>query len=64
VSWRRAGDEISIVWQELNGPKIEGAKKRGFGTYFVERVTADIGGTVETEMRPLGIVHVLRFRIP
>jgi two-component sensor histidine kinase len=64
VSWRRAGDEIRIVWQELNGPKIEGAKKRGFGTYFVERVTADIGGTVETEMRPLGIVHVLRFRIP
>jgi PAS domain S-box-containing protein len=47
VTWRLMGDEekrLSIQWQELKGPPVLPAQRRGFGSIVVERMALQISG--------------------
>lgn len=59
VSWLATDNEVRMVWQELNGPEVVDTGRMGFGSHFVAHVMHQMEGTVETDMRPYGIVRVL-----
>ena len=60
-------DDQEFVWRwvETGGPKVSEPKRRGFGTFLIERVfSADFGGTVKVELSPEGLVCVLTAPAP
>jgi PAS domain S-box-containing protein len=59
VRWQVAGEirsaQLSLVWQETDGPTVVGAKQRGFGTRLISNVVHDeLGGRVELSLPPTG----------
>jgi two-component sensor histidine kinase len=61
VSWTMRASEVNLFWQESDGPPLARNRRRGFGTHFMERMLASIGGSIDTEYPKTGIVHRLRF---
>ena len=60
VDWSFQGDGQERVlnwhWREVGGPTVVAPKRRGFGTFLVERVlAADFGGTVRIDYPPDGV---------
>ncbi len=60
IAWTLSEDEaqaVSLVWREMNGPKVAAPVRRGFGTRLLERgVGAEIGGSCSLEFSPEGLV--------
>lgn len=67
VSWRKfrpaseAGEKedeiIELVWQEMNGPRVEPPSRQGFGTELVTRMASSFGGgPSELDYAPDGLV--------
>jgi two-component system CheB/CheR fusion protein len=61
VSWTMRASEVNLFWQESDGTPLARNRMRGFGTHFMERMLASIGGSIDTEYPKTGIVHRLRF---
>jgi two-component sensor histidine kinase len=57
ISWKIAGAELQIVWQELGGPSVCTPKREGFGTRFVRQMLAKKGGSIKTDWLETGVVH-------
>ncbi len=56
-TWRLAGDELQIVWQESGGPTVSPPTRRGFGTRLIERgLASDLQGTVQLIYAPAGVI--------
>ncbi|WP_372619893.1 sensor histidine kinase [Falsiroseomonas sp.] len=68
VEWSLASKEepqmVTLTWSEHGGPPVSAPPRRGFGTRLVERsVVNELGGRLETEYRPEGLVLRMRFRL-
>ncbi len=54
------GKTLTWRWVETGGPVVTSPKRRGFGSFLIERVLGtDFGGTVKTEFRQEGVICVL-----
>ena len=62
LDWRRDGDEVELVWNEIGVPCEPDAPSSGFGQRMIAMsVKADLRGTIERDWRPDGLTATLRF---
>jgi two-component sensor histidine kinase len=62
VRWQAEGDQLSLSWQELNGPAIQAPPERnGFGSQLV-RMSAggQLGGSITYDWASTGVLIILR----
>ncbi len=64
IETTQIGEEIQILWSESGGPPVVGAPDHnGFGTRLAElSIAGQLGGTIEREWRPGGLVATIRVR--
>jgi PAS domain S-box-containing protein len=56
------GALVTLGWRESGGPAVTPPERRGFGRIVIERMAArTLGGEVELDYRPEGLVWSLRF---
>ncbi|HUG46014.1 MAG TPA: PAS domain S-box protein [Sphingomicrobium sp.] len=64
VEWRVDGGDFELVWTERGGPPVEPPARKGFGTRLLQRAVAqDLGGAVELDFDPGGLVCTMRTRL-
>jgi PAS domain S-box-containing protein len=64
VEWRVEDGEFELVWAERGGPPVEPPARKGFGTRLLQRaVASDLGGKVELDFAPAGLVCTMRTRL-
>jgi two-component sensor histidine kinase len=60
VTWSVAHDDgkskLHLIWQEHNGPAVDIPQRKGFGTILIEGVASDLGGRVDVDYDPRGLV--------
>jgi two-component sensor histidine kinase len=57
VDRHSAPPRLKLRWKEREGPPVEPARRRGFGTRLIERSLAqDLGGEARIEFAPAGVV--------
>lgn len=56
VSWLFEGKRLTMVWTEINGPRVEAPSRHGFGTRLVTRALATVGGSAEVDFKHAGFV--------
>src|SRR5436305_25447 len=64
VSWSVAGDRLTIVWDETEGPPIEATGAAGFGTRLLNSALRPFDGTTEIAYLRSGLHCTLKCRIP
>ncbi|WP_245161525.1 sensor histidine kinase [Brevundimonas alba] len=66
MSWTLTDEgEIDFLWREQGGPPVRTPERRGFGSRLVDRlVKTELGGHVEREFAPEGLVITGRFVLP
>ncbi|HEY0234901.1 MAG TPA: HWE histidine kinase domain-containing protein [Afipia sp.] len=68
VEWTAAphsrGTFISAVWREQNGPLVKPPEHEGFGTRLIKSLSQQLGGDVEVDYPPTGLVCNLHFIAP
>ena len=47
---------LHLIWQEHNGPAVDRPQRKGFGTILIEGVVSDLGGRVDVDYDPQGLV--------
>jgi sensor histidine kinase regulating citrate/malate metabolism len=45
-----------LIWQEHDGPVVERPQRKGFGTILIEGVVSDLGGRLDVDYDPQGLV--------
>lgn len=55
-------DEITLVWRESGGPAVLPPKHTGFGSRLMKRLAVQLGGTLDLDWRPEGLVAILKWR--
>jgi PAS domain S-box-containing protein len=59
------GARLILHWQEKDGPPISAPSRVGFGSRVIKRSLADeLGGTVDLDFRPDGLVCAMTIPIP
>jgi PAS domain S-box-containing protein len=63
ISWaaNRSGD-VELTWQESGGPAVKPPDRKGFGSRLVERLAAQLGGSMATDWEPTGLIARLTWR--
>ena len=61
VRWSSEGRAIQLDWREQGGPPVQPPERFGFGSKLVTRTMRTLGGSVEPEFRPDGLVCRLTF---
>jgi two-component sensor histidine kinase len=61
VRWRSEGRAIQLEWREQGGPPVQPPERFGFGSKLVTRTMRTLGGSVEPEFRPDGLVCRMTF---
>ena len=57
VSIAHGGRQVSVRWEERDGPEVQMPERRGFGTQLIEGTIAyELRGTVRTEYARTGVV--------
>jgi two-component sensor histidine kinase len=56
ISWRQNSDGLIVSWTERGGPPASPPAQRGFGTRLVVGCVRSLGGRVEAEFPPEGLV--------
>jgi two-component sensor histidine kinase len=64
VSWSVAGDRLSIVWDETEGPPIGTVGEAGFGTKLLNSALRAFDGNTEIAFLRSGVHCTLKCRIP
>lgn len=65
VSWTLDSDRLEFVWREEGGPPVVPISTTGFGTKLIRRsLAAELGGTVDLEFDPGGLICRVRASIP
>lgn len=64
VSWLVAGDRLTIVWDETEGPPIEATGAAGFGTRLLNSALRPFDGSTEIAYLRSGVHCTLKCRIP
>jgi two-component sensor histidine kinase len=62
LTWQRRTDgQLMVRWREKAGPAVQTPALRGFGTQVIEQMVAQLGGQVQYEWRPEGLVCEITF---
>jgi len=61
VRWQCDGRAVQLDWREQGGPPVQPPERFGFGSKLVTRTMRMLGGSVEPEFRPEGLVCRLTF---
>src|SRR3954449_118156 len=64
VSWSVAGDRLTVVWDENEGPPIGTVGPPGFGTKLLNAALRPFDGTTEIAFLETGVHCTLKCRIP
>ena len=56
ISWRQNADGLIVTWTERGGPPASPPEQRGFGTRLVVGCVRSLGGRVDAEFPPSGLV--------
>src|SRR3954454_13313898 len=64
VSWGVAGDRLTVVWDETEGPPIEATGAAGFGTRLLNSALRPFDGSTEIAYLRSGVHCTLKCRIP
>src|SRR5947199_4744537 len=64
VSWLVAGDRLTIVWDETEGPPIEAPGAAGFGTRLLNSALRPFDGSTEVAYLRSGVHCTMQCRIP
>src|SRR4051812_28302927 len=64
VSWSVAGDRLTVVWDENEGPPIGTVGPAGFGTKLLNAALRPFDGTTEIAFLRTGVHCTLKCRIP
>ncbi|WP_375413644.1 sensor histidine kinase [uncultured Bradyrhizobium sp.] len=64
VSWSAAGDRLTLVWDENEGPPITTVGKAGFGTKLLHAALKPFDGSTEIAFLRTGVHCTLKCRIP
>ncbi len=57
---REGGGQLTLTWRERGGPPVAAPARKGFGSTLIkEGLTSDLGGTVELNYDPTGLVCVI-----
>lgn len=60
ISWRTDADGLTIQWTERGGPPTSPPEQRGFGTRLVVGCMKSLGGRVDAEFPPEGLICTLK----
>ena len=53
-------DGLRLVWRESGGPAVKPPRRKGFGSWVIERgLTDQVGGTISLDYTPSGLVCTL-----
>jgi two-component sensor histidine kinase len=63
VDWKRTGNAIEMTWQEIDGPPVVAPVAQGFGTKLLTRCMQSLGGSIEPEFRPEGLICRIAFEL-
>lgn len=55
IRWHESDDQLSLTWEEKNGPVVEPPKRQGFGTRLLENLLAKEGGAVRLDFQKSGL---------
>lgn len=55
---------VSTVWREQGGPPVKPPEREGFGTRLIKSLSQQLGGDVEVDYPPSGLVCKLHFIAP
>lgn len=64
VSWSVAGDRLTIVWDENEGPPIDTVGEAGFGTKLLNSALRPFDGNTEIAFLRSGVHCTMKCRIP
>src|SRR3954469_2533274 len=64
VSWSVAGDRLTLVWDETEGPPISAVGAAGFGTKLLNAALRPFDGSTEIAFLRSGLHCTLKCRIP
>ncbi len=64
VSWSVAGDRLTVVWDENEGPPIGAVGPAGFGTKLLNAALRPFDGNTEIAFLRTGVHCTLKCRIP
>lgn len=56
-------DAWRLRWTEPGGPAVTPPSRTGFGTRLITRLAAELGGVIEVDWRPGGVVVELTVRV-
>lgn len=61
LGWRRDGDSFVMTWTESGGPTVQTPEHGGFGSTVIEAMVRHaVGGDVEVDYRPTGLMWAMR----
>jgi two-component sensor histidine kinase len=67
VSWnverQDGGRELTVQWQEADGPPVQEPDRKGFGSRLIEETVQALGGTVEIRFLPGGLACSIRLQL-
>jgi two-component sensor histidine kinase len=64
VSWTLFEENLTLSWEELNGPRVPEVRRSGFGTRLLSSALRIFNGSVQSAFLPNGLHCVLKCRIP
>jgi len=67
IEWSTTRDrnpKLRMVWTEMGGPLVASTTRRGFGSTLIEQsITRDLGGALEKNFNPAGLVCTMLFPV-
>jgi two-component sensor histidine kinase len=64
ISWRMAGDRLSVIWDENNGPPVVAPNRTGFGTRLLASALMPFDGHVQTDYLAAGLHCMINCKMP
>lgn len=61
IGWRAEGNLIDMQWRESGGPEVAPPTHFSFGSRLVTKTLKQLGGGIEPEFRPEGLLCRIRF---
>ncbi len=57
VRWTTNGGRFRLTWEEIGGPPVQPAVRKGFGSRMIERgLAVELQGSAKIDYRPTGVV--------
>jgi two-component sensor histidine kinase len=63
LSCTAPSDEVVLLWTEQGGPLVEAPAAGGFGSKLVTRSMSGLGGSINCDWSPAGVVITLRMNV-